>query len=240
MISIVCASNNKEVLNNMLIKSLNNQTYSDYELIVVDAKVKGFKSAAETLNYGFSQAKGDIVVFIHQDVEFSTNDALEKIFRYSNENIFGIAGNAGAIGDKEYLVTSSVIMGDDHRQAGRKLTEVMECYAVDEVMMIVKKDNFVGFDDLGNTWHLYGPEYSARCLKRGEKVLLFPIELYHASDAKSLDKTYFDTVVRYCKKNKDIKLVRTCCGYFKNNAFIGVYATYRKFKLKVKKLLKRR
>lgn len=65
MVSIICASNNKKILNNMLIKSLKIQMLNDYELIIIDAKEHGFKLAPQTLNYEAMKAKGDILIFTH-------------------------------------------------------------------------------------------------------------------------------------------------------------------------------
>ncbi len=238
MITFVCACNNREVCNNMLIKSLKAQNNQNYELIIVDAQKENFTSASETLNYGFSKAKGEYVAFVHQDVELIGNDFVDLLIRYCHENDFGIAGVAGATGTDKFSVFSSVLMGIDRRQAGEKLNCVCECFALDEVLLIVKKDTFVGFNNYGNTWHFYGVEYSYRCHKNGDKVLLFPIPLYHASDAKSLNFSYFDTLLLYAKQNKDIKLIRTCCGYFKNNCLLPFYCFYRKTKLLLKRLLK--
>ena len=162
MISLICASNNEKVLNDMLIASLKEQTFNDYELIVIDSKIKGFNSAAETLNYGASISKGDILVFVHQDVRFLNNDALEKIHQYSIDFDFSVAGVAGTTGELNFEVSSSVTMGDNHRQAGICISSITKAYSLDEVLLIVKKDKFDGFIDLGNTWHFYGVEYSIR------------------------------------------------------------------------------
>ena len=67
MISIVCVYNNKEILNKYLIKSLESQT-EDYELILLDNTQNKFNSAAKALNNGGRKAKGDYIMFVHQDV----------------------------------------------------------------------------------------------------------------------------------------------------------------------------
>lgn len=238
MISFVCAYNKKNVLEEMLIKSLKKQNNKNYELITVNSKELGFKSASEALNYGFNNATGEYVVFVHQDIEFINNNSIDLIETYCKALDFGIVGVAGATGKKKFKVASSVVMGEKRVHAGDRLNEIIPCYAIDECMMIVKKDKFKGFNNYGKTWHFYGVEYSHRCLKNNEKVLLLPINIYHASDAKSLDESYFDTLYNYGKINKDVKLIRTCCGYFKNNKFLYVYCVYRKIKLKLKRLFK--
>lgn len=238
MISIICASNNKEILNNMLIKSLKMQTFNDYELIVIDAKEYNFKSASQTLNYGAIKAKGDILVFIHQDILFLNENCLEQIVKLSNSYEFGIAGVAGTTGKNKFEVSSSVTIGKNHRQAGKKNYSIIEAYTLDECLLIIKKDKFLFFKDYGPTWHFYGVEYSNRSYYANEKVLIFPIEIYHISDAKSLDYSYFNTLKRYAKENKSIKIIRTCCGYFSNNLLLPFYCVYRKLKIWIKKIIK--
>lgn len=234
MISIIVACNHFEILEKYLAASLKTQSFKDYELIVVDTKRQMFFSAAKALNYGASLAKGNLLVFAHQDICLLERDALQELWDCAWNNDFGLAGVAGAIGKNKFEVASSVIMGDKRIQAGIPNKSICRCYALDECLMITKKESFKGFDDLGETWHFYGVEYSYRCLLKQEKVLLFPIDVYHASAAKSLDKNYFDTLKLFAKKYPKEKLIRTCCGYFKNNGLLDSYCLYRKFKLFLK------
>lgn len=97
MISIVCASNNKEILENELLNSINNQNYKDYELIIVDTNQRKFESAAEALNYGGTKAKGEYIMFIHHDVIMKRENDLGDIAKkLDNIKDFGIIGIAGA------------------------------------------------------------------------------------------------------------------------------------------------
>lgn len=239
MVSIICVSNKKNILEDILLPSLNRQDYKNFELIIIDSKMYNFKSASEALNYGASIAKGNLLIFVHQDLKFIDETGLRSIVEFSNRYEFGIAGVAGTTGKKNYQNHTSVLVGKNKRQAGIKLNTVREAYTLDECLMIIKKSQFKKFDNYGETWHFYGVEYSYRCKKNNENVLLFPIDCYHLSDAKSLDKSYFNTLMRYAKRNKDCKLIRTCCGYFKNNYLLGLYCSYRKFKLTLKKYLRR-
>ena len=67
MISIICVFNDKKVLNECLLESLKNQT-ANYELILIDNTNRKFKSASEALNYGAKKAKGNYLMFVHQDM----------------------------------------------------------------------------------------------------------------------------------------------------------------------------
>lgn len=237
MISIICACNNEKILNEMLNKSLKKQNYKDYELIVIDAQKHGFNSASETLNYGASIANGEILVFIHQDIEFIYDNALEKIVEYCKDNEFAIAGLCGIDDTGEYNIYSSVTIGKTHRQAGTKINSIMNVYALDECCLIIKKEKFKKFEDFGKTWHFYAVEYCMRAKKQNENVLLFPIEMYHLSPGWSLDYSYFNTLIKVAKRYPDEKKIKTCMGVFKNNYFLSIYCMYRKLKIFIKKIL---
>ena len=69
LISIICVFNDKNILEENLINSLEYQN-EEYELILLDNRTNKFSSAAEALNFGANQAKGDLFIFSHQDIKF--------------------------------------------------------------------------------------------------------------------------------------------------------------------------
>lgn len=237
MISIICACNDKKIMETMLKSSLKNQTYQDFELLIIDAKHHGFKSASQTLNYGVSLAKGNILLFIHQDVELFDKNILESIVEFDNKYNYGIAGVCGVVETGEYQNYSSVLVGYDKHQTGIQNRIIREIYALDECLFFINKKNFLGFDDLGNTWHFYAVDYSIKCQKSGLKVMLIPNQIYHLSPGWSLDYSYFDTLKLIAHKYPDEKHIRTCMGVFKNNNTLSAYCLYRKFKIFIKKIL---
>ena len=237
MISIICPVTDNQVYQSMLVESLKRQTYKEYEIISLNSKELGFDNAADTLNYGASISKGNILIFIHQDIELIDQALLEKIDNYCTLYDFAIAGVCGVEGTGNYRVTSSVTIGPTHRQAGRKLLSVEESYVLDECLLFVKKENFVSFDFIGSTWHFYAVDYCLRAHKQGYKVLVFPLEIYHLSPGWSLNYDYFNRLQDIGKKYKELPYICTCMGVFKNNWTLPFYCGYRKFKLFVKDML---
>ena len=237
MISIICPSNKPDVLKNHLQESLAKQVFSDYELIVVDPAKLHFHSASEALNYGASLSHGDLLVFCHQDIEFLNPDGLSSIVTYAKNNDFGIAGVAG-VGKEDHRVYASVIQGPKRKPAGIINDSVFPVVAVDECLMIIKRDLFMGFDDLGPTWHFYGVDYSYRCLKQKQPVLLFPIPIFHVSPGWSLDNSYFDTLRRVARKYPEEKEICTCVVNFPNGKKLEWAILKKKIKMGVKKILR--
>ena len=161
MISFICACNNEELINSMLVSSLKCQKCQDFEIIIIDAKKHGFTSASQTLNYGASISNGDILVFVHQDIRFENDSIIDKIVMFSNNNNFGIAGVAGVkYGNKQ--VFSSIYHGTSHSKVGVFIDDIKEVAYLDECLLIVIKKDFNGFKEY-NSWHFYGVEYSLRC-----------------------------------------------------------------------------
>ncbi|HEX7468659.1 MAG TPA: glycosyltransferase family A protein, partial [Methanobacterium sp.] len=86
--------NNYDTLNKYLLKSLDSQT-ADYELILVDNTQKKFNSASEALNHGGQRAKGEYIIFVHQDVDLLSEKFLENLEQILDKiTNLGIAGVA--------------------------------------------------------------------------------------------------------------------------------------------------
>lgn len=237
MISIICPVTDNEVYQTMLLDSLQKQTDCEYEVIQLNSKELGFDSASETLNYGVSISKGDVLLFVHQDIEFLDDSILNDIDNYCKTFDFAIAGVCGVIGTGEYKVASSVTIGPTHRQAGRKILQPEESFVLDECLLIVKREKFNTFDNIGSTWHFYAVDYCLGAKERGEKVMLFPLPIYHLSPGWSLNYDYFNRLKTLGKKHNNLKYICTCMGVFRNNWTLPVYCSYRKFKIFVKKIL---
>ena len=117
MISVVCVYNNREILNNYLLKSLKNQTVK-YELILINNVESKFRSAAEALNYGGRKAKGDYLMFVHQDIILDSNLWIEKVETVLDKLLnFGIVGVAGRCENVEGFITN-IENGIPKRPAG--------------------------------------------------------------------------------------------------------------------------
>ena len=78
MFSVVCVYNHRKILHDCLLKSLKAQTV-DYELILIDNRKKRFRSAAQALNYGGKRARGQYIMFIHQDMILKSEKVLQDI-----------------------------------------------------------------------------------------------------------------------------------------------------------------
>lgn len=236
MISIICVYNNEKILNKFLLNSITQQKFTDYELILLNNYDSHYRSAVEALSDGVAKAKGDIYLFVHQDVYFLDNDAFEKIEQFCKSFNFGVAGAAGVDFDKR--LRCAVVQGIDKANAGEEVDELTEVQTLDECMFFVKKENFKGFEYIDDSWHLYAVSYSISCMLDDFKNYVLPIHIWHYSPGLSFDKSYFKTLKRYFKKHSDIKEVSCTMGCFKNNMLFPLYCFYKTMKIFVSKKLK--
>lgn len=76
-ISLITVFNNQSMVDEM-INSAKRQNDAVTEFIMIDNRNNKFNSAAAALNYGVEKASGDVLVFLHQDIEFLSDDVLKK------------------------------------------------------------------------------------------------------------------------------------------------------------------
>lgn len=218
MISVICVCNNKDILDDCLLKSLETQT-AKYEFILINNLNNEFKSAAEALNHGSKKAKGKYLVFAHQDIYFEPNflENAEEIL--SSISKLGIAGLAGSGNFKDpTAVLSNIIQGDQpSKLPDSKYKNIKKVQTVDECVLFIQKSFFseLEFDEkVCDNWHLYGVDYSLEVIKRNLNVYILPLTAYHLSFGH-VSKGYDNTLSKLIKKHKNTyKLIYTTVGTF--------------------------
>ena len=214
MISIVCVYNNKEILDDFLIKSLKNQSV-EYELILMDNTTNKYNSAAEALNEGGKKAKCKYIMFVHQDIDLSSDEWLRKCESIldSLEN-FAIAGVAGRSKDIPTSV-SNIFDGIPPGPIGPEIYVPTKVQTLDECLVIIPKKIFdkLKFDENAcDNWHLYAVDYSLTAKKEGYNVYVIPIFLYHRSKAFSFSESYYITLKKLLKKHRGSKVIIRTVG----------------------------
>lgn len=238
MISVICPYSNSDLMQNCLIKSIKKQSYLDYEIISLNNKELNMHSAAEVLNYGVSLSRGDIIAFSHQDIELLDDHIFQSIVDFCATHEFGVASVAGTSIAK-HNIYSSVVQGPKKEQAGISVQFPMIVDTCDECFFFVKRDSFRSFSDLGQTWHFYAVEYCLRCILAGIPVYVLPLNVYHLSPGWSLNKSYWDTLLKVAKKYKgDIDIIPTTMGIFYNRWFLPFYVLLKRLQLWLIKTLR--
>lgn len=236
MLSLICSYNNRELLEDTLLKSLKEQSYTNYEIILIDSKAKGFLSASSALNYGAEKAKGNYLIFIHQDVYFTDKDILSKIDYFCAHNEFGIMGVAGvSLENNNRQFYSNVVHGSEKKPSGAKFESVKETVSLDECLLVIpaRVFNDYKFTDFGNTWHLYGTDYCLKMKQNSLKAYIAPLNLWHLSSGASLNECYFDTIKKLCRTYNENEIIYTAFGTWPTKMiYLTLKCAWRKFRLK--------
>ncbi len=242
MISIICVYNNKEILNEYILKSLKTQT-SDYELILIDNTENKFQSAAEALNYGGKKANGKYLMFVHQDIDLLSENWIknvEEILDLIPE--LGIAGVAGKLDGKNGII-SNIKDGIPPKQTGTtRIKTFMKVQTLDECLFIIPKSVFeiLTFDEeTCDGWHLYAVDFCLNVMKIGFFVYVLPLSLYHRSSAPSVSEDYYNSVKKMLNKYKnDYKWVYTTMGNWNTSYPFFIQLIVNKFLFKITKIRK--
>lgn len=231
-ISLITVYNNLTLLNEM-IDSAKKQLNVDVEYILIDNREHQFLSAASALNHGANQATGDVLVFLHQDIEFETNYALKKIYDFANENksvIFGASGVKRYTGKNKIHIYSAMWEGVDKNGVEWKskyntLDEPIKCFTLDECLIACHRNcmKYVRFDDIVcDGWHLYAADLCLQAgLIDGLDVMVIPMDYVWHKSRGTADETYLYAQNKLAKKYKGkYRIINTTNGYQFTNPFL--------------------
>lgn len=202
MISVVCVYNNRETLEEYLLKGLRNQSAS-YDLQLIDNTHGQFTSASSALNHGGAAAAGKYIMFAHQDILIQSSTWLEDAERMLDSvEMLGVAGVAGKGRHGEVL---SVTHGGVPRPAGEvPFSNPVEVQTLDECLVIIPKAVFdrLQFDSATcDGWHLYAVDYCLSVRKTGLRSFVLPLPSHHRSVAYSMSADYYRTLKKLFRKH---------------------------------------
>ncbi len=236
MVSIVCVYNNRQILEDYLLRGLQNQT-TEFELILVDNMSNQFTSAANALNYGGRCATSKYIMFIHQDVYLPSGRWLEEAEGYleSLSNL-GIAGVAGMVEDGRYNHERgrNIIKHGDPLEDwswGHPIVKPVPVQTLDECLVLIPKNIFERspFDETTcDGWDLYAVDYCLSAKRNGLGVYVLPMMVHHGSKGR-VTESYFKTLEKILKKHKG--------HYDRINTTIDSWSTF--YSLSTQRMLKR-
>jgi len=216
MISIIVVYNNERTLDEVLLKSLKNQT-AKFELITLDNTEGKFRSAAEALNYGGKRATGRYIMFIHQDVELDSASWLERVEKILDGlpslGIAGVAGMGEMGGSHEERKRGCI--SDCGEVWGNPIQRPEEVQTLDECLLIVPNSIFskMQFDEKTfDHWHCYAVDYCLSVKQMGLITYVIPAFVYHRSLRRNVENLLRYQKRLYKKHRKNYKEIYTTCG----------------------------
>jgi glycosyltransferase involved in cell wall biosynthesis len=206
--SIISAVNHEEVLNSCLLSS------PDINKVREVILQRGFDSAADAYNAAIAKSKGDVLIFIHQDVYlpagwFGQLETTIKQLAVSDPQwgVLGVYGFTAAANNVGYLYCNG-----NQGQLGNPIQGPVEVAILDEVVLIVRRDSGLHFDSALPGFHLYGADICLTARQRFHKVYVVPGFCFHNSNGYGLFPRSFWSGYFYMRsKWKSHLPVRTPC-----------------------------
>jgi 2-polyprenyl-3-methyl-5-hydroxy-6-metoxy-1,4-benzoquinol methylase len=218
MLSIVVVYNDERALNEILLKSLSNQT-AKFELIPIDNTKGQFESAAEALNYGAKRANGKYIMFVHQDVDLDSNMWLENaeqiLETISDMGVAGVAGMSQKGKTNKERGRGYINDSGEIWQWGNAVQNPEKVQTLDESLLIIPKSVFtkLQFDEKTfDGWHCYGVDYCLSVNKMELRPYVLPAFIYHRSRRLNIQNLHAYQSRLYNKHKRHYKNIYTTTG----------------------------
>lgn len=213
-VSLICCYTNPKLVDELK-KSVNDFQSYQIEWVMIDNSRGSYSSAASALNAGAQISTTDILIFLHQDIEFDNENTLDLICQEAKKGkIVGVAGrkiNGGA------LVTNidDGLNGERHHSYPFQSSyeDVLTC---DECLIAMTREVYNNVDGFNETvfdgWHFYGVDLCLRAYKKGIQSCVVPSKLWHKSKG-SHDKNWkrYEEKLRRIYRN-DFQVIFYPCG----------------------------
>lgn len=199
------------------------------EYIALDNRENRFSSAAKALNYGAEVSKGDILVFMHQDVYLWDLSAVENYCAYLQKNEDAIIGVAGALADGS--VVMDIYETKDKIQRGtRSNGQIFEVEALDECLFAMTRQTWqrLRFDEICcNNWHGYAVDICLANTLDGGRNVMVPLKICHDSLGNAENEGFRDTVGRLVRKYRKTSIAQICGTCIQLKCSLRSYYWYR-------------
>jgi len=193
--SVVCCISDKEIFNDCLLKSIKKQKRLDIEYVPI-FNYSGIYNASQALNAGREVARGDYIIYAHQDIALLPG-SLEKLDNLLTKDIkiIGAAGidlkygslDIGSWGGKTQInqkLAVGTVYNDDDEFVSKApywngVKEATAVHCIDECFFAASKDIKLKFDESLDGFHFYGIDYSLQARKAGYDVYSADIPIIH-------------------------------------------------------------
>lgn len=221
-LTVVAAVNDDECLKNNLTASP--MLAEDGVPLIVK---RGYKAIASAYNEGFDEADSDIVIFAHQDVYFPRGwekkllSAIQSL-EQRGEN-WGVLGVIGA--DKNGSLVGGAWSNGLQLKIESKFTSPAPVRSFDEIVLILRKNGGIRFDNNLPGFHLYGVDIALSAIKAGLGAYVFDAPVVHNSLwIKRLGPLYYAAYRYVHRKWRDelpvytliLPITKSCCPLIRN------------------------
>ncbi len=235
MVSVIIIYTRDDQLN-LAKEWIDKQTGVEVETIVLDNRGnRAYSSAAAALNDGARRAKGEYLIFMHQDIYLWDTEACAKYASFLESHPNAIIGVAGVAKDGSGVKYDLWQTQKKYRFARPANGEIIPVKTLDECMFAMTKERWelLKFDEVTcDNWHFYCADICyANQLSGGENYSV-PLEVCHDSLGSADGKGFRRSVKRMIKKyhGKLEEIETTCVRLACNKRAYLVYLCKEKYK----------
>ncbi|MDX9833891.1 MAG: hypothetical protein RBT36_01595 [Desulfobulbus sp.] len=208
-ISIIAAINNPSVAEQNLLRS---PLLRVEEVQFIPAE--GFTTAPLAYNYARMRAGGQLLVFVHQDVylplgwEYLLLDTVTELDKKGTLwGVLGVVG-VGVFGGVRGRVWSTGLA----REVGAPVNRPEGAVSLDELLLVIRKNSGLTFDERLPGWHLYGTDIVQEALRRDLGAYIIHAPVIHNSLPVARFDHGFTDCYNYLRQKWSSQLpVQTCC-----------------------------
>lgn len=225
--SLVAAVNDDHVLQTSLLRSPDVTDSTDVVL------KRGFSAAAVAYNEALDECRGDIVVFVHQDVYLppgwieELERQIERVEQVdANWAVLGVCG-VNLSGDLVGHIYSTGLRGI----YGQSFETPVPASSVDEVVIVLRRASGLRFDESLPGFHLYGTDICLQAIRGGMPCFIISALCVHNSNGISkLPQAFWPAYWALRRKWKAyLPVVTTCTTIYPGlaRAWYEVFKGYR-------------
>ena len=161
-------------------------------------------SLSEIYNKGLKESSNNVVIFLHDDIEYDTLNWGKKILKHFNDNpnfgILGVAGTTEIPKSGQWWEDRRKMIGIvNHKHDGKKWESkyskswgdnVNECCFVDGLFIAVNKTKLTDtFDETVKGFHYYDVHFCVNNFLKGTKIgVIYNVRLTHLSIGQTNEK----------------------------------------------------
>ncbi len=226
--SVIAAVNDEEVLQQCLLSSPDFQIQDFGEVLLQ----RGFDNVADAYNPAISQAKGEVLVFMHQDVYLPAGwfqrvaAAINQLaVTDPNWGVLGVYGVTVAGEPRGHLYCNA-----NQCALGHAIQEPVEVETLDEVVLIIRRNSGLQFDSGLKGFHLYGTDICLMARQQGRKIYVVPGFCIHNANGYGMFPRSFWRGYLYMRRKWKSRLpVKTPCIEIKRSFWPTLRSTVWRF-----------
>ena len=206
--AIIVASNSDQVLQSSLLASPDLK--EGFEISVQ----RGFRSAAAAYNDGIASTTSDVMIFVHQDVYLPAGwrQRLDRALEWldANDPRWGVLGLFGV--EKNGAGQGHVYSTGLRRVIGEFFEGARRVETLDEVMLILRRNSGLRFDESLHGFHLYGGDICLMAETRGLKnYAISACAVHNTNGIRFLPRAYWKIFFQMRTKWRARLPVQTPC-----------------------------